>query len=63
MQVEPNTNCQRLGVAAGTEGTFPVMGEVKVEAARREVALVTVSTRDAIRRWKMSRSARTQSCG
>ena len=35
--------------ATGADGALPVMDEVKQEAARREVALLTVPTREAIR--------------
>jgi len=42
-------DCQRLVVGTGADGALPVMDEVKREAARREVALVTVPTREAIR--------------
>jgi hypothetical protein len=42
-------DCQRLVVGTGADGALPVMDEVKQEAARREVALLTVSTRKAIR--------------
>jgi hypothetical protein len=42
-------DCWRLVVGTGADGVLPVMDEVKAEAARREVALVTVPTREAIR--------------
>jgi hypothetical protein len=42
-------DCQRLVVGTGADGALPVMNEVKQEAARREVALLTVSIREAIR--------------
>ena len=42
-------NCRRLMVGTGADGALPVMDEVKAEAARRGVALVTVPTREAIR--------------
>ena len=42
-------DCQRLVVGTGADGALPVMDEVKQEAARREVALLTVPTREAIR--------------
>jgi hypothetical protein len=42
-------DCRRLVVGTGADGALPVMDEVKREAARREVALVTVPTREAIR--------------
>ena len=42
-------DCRRLVVGTGADGALPVMDEVRAEAARRDVALVTVPTRDAIR--------------
>jgi hypothetical protein len=42
-------DCQRLVVGTGADGALPVMDEVNQEAARREVALLTVPTREAIR--------------
>jgi len=42
-------DCRRLVVGTGADGALPVMDEVKAQAARREVALVTVPTREAIR--------------
>jgi hypothetical protein len=42
-------DCRRLVVGTGVDGALPVMEEVKQEAARREVALLTVPTREAIR--------------
>ena len=42
-------DCQRLVVGTGADGALPVMDEVKAKAARREVKLVTVPTREAIR--------------
>ena len=42
-------DCRRLVVGTRADGALPVMDEVKREAARREVALVTVPTREAIR--------------
>jgi len=42
-------DCRRLVVGTGADGALPVMDEVKAEAARRDVALVTVPTREAIR--------------
>ena len=42
-------DCQRLVVGTGADGALPVMDEVKQEAARRQVALLTASTREAIR--------------
>jgi len=51
LSVEENISwdCRRLVVGTGAHGALPVMDEVKQEAARREVALVTVPTREAIR--------------
>jgi hypothetical protein len=42
-------DCRRLVVGTGADGALPVMDEVKSEAARREVALVTLPTREAVR--------------
>ena len=42
-------DCRRLVVGTGADGALPVMDEVKAEAARLDVALVTVPTREAIR--------------
>jgi hypothetical protein len=42
-------DCHRLVVGTGAHGALPVMDEVKREAARREVALLTVPTDEAIR--------------
>ena len=42
-------DCRRLVVGTGADGALPVMDEVKQEAARREVDLVIVPTREAIR--------------
>ena len=36
-------------VGTGADGALPVMDEVKAEAARREVQLLTVPTSEAIR--------------
>jgi hypothetical protein len=41
-------DCRRLVVGTGAGGALPVMDEVTAEAARREVTLVTVPTREAI---------------
>jgi hypothetical protein len=51
LSVEENIpwNCRRLVVGTGADGALPVMDEVKQEAARREVELMTVPTREAIR--------------
>jgi hypothetical protein len=42
-------DCRCLVVGTGADGALPVMEEVKQEAARREVDLLTVPTREAIR--------------
>jgi hypothetical protein len=42
-------DCRRLVVGTGADGALPVMDEVKREAARREVELLTVRTSEAIR--------------
>ena len=42
-------DCRRLVVGTGATGALPVMDEVAAEAVRREVTLVTVPTREAIR--------------
>ncbi|MGA9161176.1 MAG: MTH938/NDUFAF3 family protein [Actinomycetota bacterium] len=55
-------DCRQLVVGTGADGALPVMDEVKAEAARREVALVTVPTREAIRASRRSPRARTRSC-
>ena len=41
-------DCRRLVVGTGADGALPVMDEVKQEAARREVDLLTVPTSEAI---------------
>jgi hypothetical protein len=41
-------DCRRLVVGTGATGSLPVMDEVKEEAARRRVALVTAPTREAV---------------
>ncbi len=41
--------CRRLVVGTGTNGALPVMEEVRREAARRKVKLLTVPTAEAIR--------------
>ena len=41
-------DCRRLVVGTGADGALPVMEEVKQEAARREVDLLTVPTSQAI---------------
>jgi hypothetical protein len=45
-------DCRRLVIGTGADGALPVMDEVKNEAARREVELLTVPTREAIRALK-----------
>jgi len=45
-------DCGRLVVGTGAEGALPVMDEVRQEAAGREVELVTVPTREAIRAFE-----------
>ena len=42
-------DCRRLVVGTGADGALPVMDEVKQEAARRGVELMTVPTGEAIR--------------
>jgi len=42
-------DCRRLVVGTGVNGALPVMDEVKQEAARRGVELMTVPTGEAIR--------------
>jgi hypothetical protein len=42
-------DCRRLVVGTGADGALPVMDEVRQEAARREVELLTVPTTGAIR--------------
>ena len=42
-------DCRRLVVGTGADGALPVMDEVKREAVRREVDLLTVPTSEAIR--------------
>jgi hypothetical protein len=42
-------DCRRLVVGTGADGALPVMEEVKQEAARREVELLTAPTSEAIR--------------
>jgi hypothetical protein len=41
--------CRRLVIGTGAEGALPVMDEVKEEAARRKVELVSLPTRQAVR--------------
>jgi hypothetical protein len=42
-------DCRRLVVGTGADGALLVMDQVKREAARREVELLTVPTSEAIR--------------
>jgi hypothetical protein len=42
-------DCRCLVVGTGADGALPVMDEVKREAARRKVELLTVPTSEAIR--------------
>jgi len=50
LSIEENIpwDCRRLVVGTGADGALPVMDEVKREAARREVRLLTVPTSEAI---------------
>ncbi len=41
--------CRRLVIGTGAYGSLPVMDEVKEEAERRQVKLVTLPTEQAIR--------------
>lgn len=41
-------NCRRLVIGTGAEGALPVMEDVKAEALRRDVELVTAPTSVAI---------------
>ena len=40
--------CQRLVVGTGRYGSLPVMDEVKREARRREIELLTIPTNEAL---------------
>jgi hypothetical protein len=42
-------DCRSLVVGTGAHGALPVMDEVRKEAARRKVQLLTVPTHEAIR--------------
>ena len=42
-------DCRRLVVGTGAAGALPVMDEVKLEAARRNVELLSVPTAEAIK--------------
>lgn len=57
MSLEENIpwECRRLVVGTGADGALPVMDEVRQEAARREVELLTVPTREAIRALQAER--------
>ena len=50
LSIEENIpwDCRRLVVGTGADGALPVMDEVKHEALRRKVELVTVPTPEAI---------------
>jgi hypothetical protein len=41
-------DCRRLVIGTGADGALPVMDEVRQEATRRGVELLTVPTREAI---------------
>jgi hypothetical protein len=41
-------NCRRLVIGTGASGSLPIMDEVREEAERRGVELVTVPTSEAI---------------
>jgi len=51
LSIEENIpwDCRRLVVGTGADGALPVMDEVRREAGRREVQLLTVPTSEAIR--------------
>ncbi len=51
LSIEENIpwDCRRLVIGTGADGALPVMDDVKQEAVRREVELVTVPTEEAIR--------------
>jgi hypothetical protein len=51
LSIEENMpwDCRRLVVGTGADGALPVMDEVRQEAARREVELLSVPTSEAIR--------------
>src|SRR6516165_6694990 len=44
--------CRRLVVGTGAHGGLPVMKEVKLEAKRREIELLMLSTAEAINAWR-----------
>ena len=45
-------DCRRLVIGTGADGALPVMEEVREEAARREVELLSVPTSEAIRAFQ-----------
>ena len=45
-------DCRRLVVGTGADGALPVMEEVREEAVRREVELLSVPTSEAIRAFQ-----------
>jgi hypothetical protein len=45
-------DCKRLVVGTGAAGALPVMEEVKQEAVRRQVELVTIPTAEAVRMFQ-----------
>ena len=45
-------DCKRLLVGTGAAGALPVMDEVREEAARRQVELLSVPTAEAIRAFQ-----------
>ena len=51
LSIEENIpwDCRRLVIGTGAAGALPVMDDVRYEAVRREVELVTVPTTEAIR--------------
>ena len=49
--------CERLVIGTGAYGRLPVMEEVKLEAERRLVELVIVSTSEALRLLKKESTA------
>lgn len=42
--------CNRLIIGAGMYGSLPVMDEVKLEAEKRDVELVIISTSEAVKK-------------
>ena len=49
--------CERLVIGTGAYGRLPVMEEVRLEAERRHVELVIVSTSEALRLLKKESAA------